>query len=87
MTKDLQSKQLIYLKAILFIVILILAIFLNLTTTESFLRLVSITLIIWSSARLYYFSFYVIEKYVDKDFRFSGLFDFLLYLTNKKKNS
>lgn len=34
----------------------------------------------WSAARLYYFMFYVIERYVDEDYRFSGLFDFARYL-------
>jgi len=85
MNGDLKSKQLIYLKALLFIVIWILAILLNLTTTETFSRLISIVLIVWSSARLYYFAFYVIEKYVDKEFKFSGLFDFLVYWVKKDR--
>ena len=28
---------------------------------------------VWCFCRFYYFAFYVIEKYVDPDFRFSGL--------------
>lgn len=36
--------------------------------------------VVWSAARLYYFMFYVIERYVDPDYRFSGLFDFVRYL-------
>ena len=85
MKRDLKSKQLIYLKALLFVTIWILAILLNLTTSETFPRLLSIVLIVWSSARLYYFAFYVIEKYVDEEFKFSGLFDFLRYWIGKSR--
>lgn len=38
---------------------------------------------LWSTARAYYFAFYVIEKYVDGEFRFSGLFDFVVYLSRR----
>ncbi|MBI4814747.1 MAG: hypothetical protein HY791_00735 [Deltaproteobacteria bacterium] len=30
---------------------------------------------IWGSCRAYYFVFYALEKYVDAEFRYSGLFD------------
>lgn len=33
-----------------------------------------------ASARLYYFMFYVIERYVDPSYRFSGLASALRYL-------
>jgi len=36
--------------------------------------------IIWSAARLYYFMFYVIEKYVDPGYRFAGVFACVRYL-------
>ncbi len=35
---------------------------------------------IWCFCRFYYFAFYVIEKYVDGQFRFSGLIAFARYL-------
>ena len=42
-------------------------------------------LAIWTSARLYYFMFYVIEKYVDSEFRFSSIYSFVKHmLTNNK---
>jgi hypothetical protein len=31
---------------------------------------------LWSFCRFYYFALYVIEHYVDPDYRFSGLFSF-----------
>jgi hypothetical protein len=44
-------------------------------TTASF-----IVLSVWAFSRAYYFAFYVIERYVDPTFRFSGLLSFLRYV-------
>ena len=41
-------------------------------------------LAIWCSARFYYFTFYVIQHYVDDRFRFSGLSSFVKYLFRKR---
>lgn len=38
---------------------------------------------IWSFCRLYYFAFYVIEKYVDPAYKFSGLISFVRYWLKK----
>jgi len=81
---DLKSKQAIYLKALLFVFIWILSIILNLTSEELSYKIVSISLVVWSSARLYYFMFYVIEHYVDVEFKFSSVYDFVLYLFDRK---
>ena len=86
MIKDLKSKRLIYLKAILFIVILFFSVVLNIIEDRAIFRVFFLVLAIWSSARLYYFAFYVIENYVDADFKFSGIFDFLVYLFKRKKS-
>jgi hypothetical protein len=40
---------------------------------------------IWSFCRFYYFCFYVIEHYVDSNFKFSGIFAFLSYLVRAKR--
>ena len=34
---------------------------------------------VWSFCRFYYFAFYVIEKYVDPSYKFSGLWSFARY--------
>jgi hypothetical protein len=46
---------------------------------------VLLALAIWSFCRFYYFQFYVIEKYVDADFRFAGVGSFLIYLWKRRK--
>jgi hypothetical protein len=33
-------------------------------------------LAVWCSCRFYYFAFYVLERYVDSSYRFSGLLSF-----------
>jgi hypothetical protein len=42
----------------------------------------------WGFCRAYYFAFYVIEKYIDPNYKFSGIISFLKYATSKseKKN-
>ena len=42
---------------------------------------------IWSFCRVYYFLFYVIERYVDEDYRFSGLLSFAQYILKRQKTS
>ncbi|MDA7519793.1 hypothetical protein OAE95_02300 [Akkermansiaceae bacterium] len=74
----------IYFKGALFLLILILSSGLVLVVSPWSLRILPLLCVIWSSARLYYFLFYVIEKYIDPQFRFSGLFSVLQYLFRKK---
>ena len=40
---------------------------------------------IWASCRFYYFAFYVIERYVDSSYRFSGLISLGRYLILKRR--
>lgn len=35
---------------------------------------------VWSFARLYYYAFYVLERYIDPEFRYAGLFSLAHYL-------
>jgi hypothetical protein len=53
--------------------------------TRSWQITVLLVLVVWTSARLYYFMFYVIEKYVDPGYRFAGMVSFLRYLFSKKQ--
>ena len=39
-----------------------------------------------SFCRSYYFAFYVIERYMDPGYRFSGLGSFLLYIVRGRKS-
>ena len=79
MGPDLVNPKWMYLKAICFVLIAFLCaagLFLNTLRMDT---LVMILLLIWSSARAYYFCFYVIERYIDPGYRFSGLGSVIMY--------
>jgi hypothetical protein len=46
---------------------------------------VLLVLAVWGICRFYYFAFYVIERYVDADYRFSGLLSFGRYLISRRR--
>ena len=46
-----------------------------------------LALIVWTSARLYYFLFYVIERYIDPTERFSGVWAAVRYLARRSRPS
>jgi hypothetical protein len=81
------SKRLIFLKAALFIVIGLVSGGLILVESPSWKTLGLLLAAIWAFCRLYYFAFYVIEKYVDPSYRFAGLGSAVRYLLGRKKRS
>jgi len=83
---DLKDPRLIYLKGFLFAVILGVAAAAIVLRTMDWTVALLLALVIWSAARLYYFMFYVIEKYVDGSYRFAGIFDFLKYLLRRRSD-
>lgn len=82
---DLKNPKWIYLKGFLFLVILLVCACWLIFESTIWMRIVLILLLIWSSARLYYFMFYVIENYVDSDFKFAGIVSFVQYLLRRKR--
>ena len=83
--KDLSSPFWIKLKGILFLLIGIATAVLLFLDNPKWQTAVLLVLAIWSFCRFYYFAFYVIEKYVDPSFKFSGLFDFAKYLFRRQR--
>jgi uncharacterized RDD family membrane protein YckC len=77
---DLKSARLMCLKAILFLVAGSGAAAGILLENFHWRTALLLGIAIWSFCRLYYFAFYVIEKYIDPGYRFAGLHSFLLYL-------
>lgn len=85
--KDLNSKNVIYLKGFLFLftgIISSIIIIIEQPTIKTALLLI---IVIWSFARAYYFVFYVIENYVDESYKFSGLLSFIRYICRRNKPS
>lgn len=81
--RELQSHRWMWVKAILFVLIGLVASALILMELPDWRTLVLLILAIWASCRAYYFAFYVLEKYIDPSFRFSGLTSVLRYLLKK----
>jgi hypothetical protein len=82
---DLKNPKAIYFKGLLFLVTGLLSATLLLIENASWKNALFLGLAIWCFCRFYFFAFYVIEHYVDKQYRFAGLFDFLKYLSKKNR--
>ena len=85
--RDLTSPVLIHLKGWLFLAILIFSIALLLFQLASWESVLLLILVVWSSARFYYYLFYVIENYIDPEFKFSGVLSALRFMTVKPAGS
>ncbi|HZJ43931.1 MAG TPA: hypothetical protein VFD63_09200 [Pyrinomonadaceae bacterium] len=74
----------IKVKGILFLILGTLASILLVLELPSVKVVVLLALAIWSFCRFYYFAFYVMEKYVDSTYRYSGLLDLARYLIRRR---
>ncbi len=83
--KDLSDAKWIYLKGFLFLLIGIVSAALVLLEMPTLRVAALLALMSWGFCRAYYFAFYVIEKYVDGRFRFSGLGSFAKYLFSRQR--
>lgn len=81
--KYLTNKKWIILKGLIFLFFSVIAFLVLLLHQFDPLTLFFLILLVWSSCRFYYFLFYVLENFVDSDFKYSGLFSLLCHLTQK----
>jgi hypothetical protein len=83
--RDIRDPRLLWLKGGLFLGLGIASGILLLQEART-LRILALLLIcIWAFCRAYYFAFYVVEHYVDPQYKFSGLFSLARYLWGRKK--
>jgi hypothetical protein len=82
---DIQSPRLLYLKGALFLGLGILASAILLIEHPSVKTAALLALAVWAFARAYYFAFYVIEHYIDGDYKYAGLASFLRYVMRRGK--
>ena len=80
----LANTRIIVVKGFLFLVIGLSSLVLLASERPSLKETALIALVIWSFCRFYYFAFYVIEHYVDSDYRFTGLLSFASYIIRKE---
>ncbi|MGC9942449.1 MAG: hypothetical protein ABSE48_11475 [Verrucomicrobiota bacterium] len=83
--KDLSNPFWIKLKGLLFLFLGITSAALLFIDLPSLRTAGLLVLVIWSFCRFYYFAFYVIEKYVDPGYKFSGLISFARYWFRRRK--
>lgn len=83
--RDLTSAASMKLKVALFLVIGVLSGGLIVMDRPEWRTALLLVLCVWAFCRAYYFAFYVIEKYVDPGFKFSGLGSVVRYLMGRKK--
>ena len=85
--QDLKDARWMYLKAALFGVAGLLASGALLAESPTLRRGFLLAVAIGSFCRLYYFCFYVIEKYIDPEYRFAGLGSVVMYLLRRKPDT
>lgn len=82
--KDLTNPVWIKLKGFLFLLIGIVSVVLIFIGDPRWQTGALLLAAIWSFCRAYYFAFYVMEKYVDPSYKFSGLISFARYLLKRR---
>ena len=80
---DIRDRRLLYIKGCLFLFLGVLAAGILVAENPSWRFAALLALAIWAFARAYYFVFYVIQHYIDSEFRFSGLWAFAHYLLRR----
>lgn len=78
--RDLHSTKVMWLKGGLFLIIGVMSAAILLIENWKWRTAGLLALCVWGFCRAYYFAFYVIERWVDPQVKFSGLGSFLLYV-------
>jgi hypothetical protein len=83
--RDLTSGTAIKLKGALFVVMGLLSGVLLWMDLPTWRTAILLAVCVWAFCRAYYFAFYVIEKYVDPQFKFAGLWSAVRYLITRRR--
>jgi hypothetical protein len=85
--RELTDPKWMYLKAVLFLLLgfgCAVLLFMEQPTVRFGVLL---AVAVWSFCRFYYFAFYVVERYVDPTYRFSGLVSLVRYFLAKRRKA
>ncbi len=83
---DIKNPALIWTKGLLFLLLGVLASALLVLHARDVTVAMLLCVSVWAFCRFYYFAFYVIQHYVDPDYRFSGLLAFLHYALFRRRH-
>jgi len=81
---DLTSSKAIMAKGWLFLLLGLMSAGALVALTLTWEIAVLLAIALWAFCRWYYFMFYVIERYVDPEFKFAGLGSFVRYVWRRK---
>ena len=81
---DIKDPRLLKLKGMLFLAIGLATAALLFFDSPSLRTVVLLAVCVWAFCRFYYFAFYVLQRYADTSFKYTGLTDLCLYLLGKK---
>lgn len=82
--RDLTDPRWMYVKAALLLLGGVLASAIILIENPSWRVVLLLAIAVWCFCRAYYFTFYVIGKYIDPSFRFAGLTSVLRYWLRRR---
>ena len=82
---DIKNPKVLYLKGALFVVAGLMAGAAIILENPSLKTTALLALCVWCFARAYYFAFYVVEHYVDREYRFAGLWSFFKYALGRSR--
>ncbi|MBC8141989.1 MAG: hypothetical protein H7Y38_11175 [Armatimonadetes bacterium] len=85
LSDDLPHANWMYLKAVLFLVAGSVAATALLVEVPTLRTAFLLAVCVWSFCRLYYFFFYVLERYIDPSFRFDGIGSAIRYLLSRRQ--
>ena len=83
--RDLKSSGWIIAKGFLFLLLGLLSGGLLFFERPTLKTLLLMAIVVWSFCRFYYFGFYVLERYVDPTYKFSGLISMVRYVLSGDK--
>ena len=81
---EITNPKILKIKGALFLFLGVLSSGLLITIVDDWRVALLLVISVWSFARCYYFAFYVLEHYADREFRYSGLLDLVRYLLTPK---
>jgi len=81
---ELKEPRLLYAKALGFIVIGAIGGTLLILDQPTLRTVILLCLVIWAMCRAYYFAFYVMQRWVDPNYRFTGLLSMARFLLKSR---
>jgi hypothetical protein len=83
---DIKSSRLLYIKAFLFLSLGLGSAACLIMRQPDWQTIFLVLAAVWGFSRFYFFAFYVLENYIDDDYKFSSLSHFFVYIMRKKKD-